>query len=239
MPEHRAAPLERLRFVGFAALAVVSGAVCVWTSRASRPPEGADVVELAFPLEHGRYLVVNGGTTPLINAHRQSMDTTRVNLRLWRGNGHAVDLIATDALGLRAPSIQPRDPTEYEIFGRPVLAPCDGSVVVAVDGLSDMPVPLYDRDHPAGNHLILECGDVHVVLGHLRRGSIRVHEHARVVIGTVLGEVGNSGGTDEPHLHIHAQRPGPPGMAMAGDPLPMLIAGRFLVRGDRVSISER
>jgi murein DD-endopeptidase MepM/ murein hydrolase activator NlpD len=60
-----------------------------------------------------------------------------------------------------------------------------------------------------------------------------------VVIGTVLGEVGNSGGTDEPHLHIHAQRPGPPGMAMAGDPLPMLIAGRFLVRGDRVSISER
>ena len=44
----------------------------------------------------------------------------------------------------------------------------------------------------------------------------------------------NSGNTGEPHLHVHAQRPGPAGAPLGGDPLPILFGGRFPVRGDRI-----
>ena len=44
----------------------------------------------------------------------------------------------------------------------------------------------------------------------------------------------NSGNTGEPHLHVHAQRPGPVGAPLGGDPLPLLFGGRFPVRGDRI-----
>jgi hypothetical protein len=51
-----------------------------------------------------------------------------------------------------------------------------------------------------------------------------------------LGLVGNSGNTNEPHLHIHVQRPAAPGRELlSGDPLPIRLSGRFLVRNDRVS----
>lgn len=164
------------------------------------------------------------------------MDTTLTQLRAWRGNAHAVDLVATSALGLRAPGILPRDPARYRIHGVDVLAPCAGTILQRVDGLADQPPPQYDRAHPAGNHVILDCGDVHVVLAHLQRGTVRGVVGDQVVTGTVIGAVGNSGGTDEPHLHIHAQRPGPPGAPMAGDPIPILLWDRYLVRGDRVTV---
>jgi hypothetical protein len=47
--------------------------------------------------------------------------------------------------------------------------------------------------------------------------------------------VGNSGNSDEPHLHIHAQRPGVLWDPFKGDPLPMRFEGRFLVRNDRIT----
>ena len=52
---------------------------------------------------------------------------------------------------------------------------------------------------------------------------------------TKLGEVGNSGNSDEPHLHVHAQRPGRPWDLFTADPLPVRFDGRYLVRNDRVT----
>ena len=49
-----------------------------------------------------------------------------------------------------------------------------------------------------------------------------------------IAEVGNSGGADESHLHIHAQRSGAAHAPMSGDPLPVRFDRRFLVRGDRI-----
>ena len=47
-------------------------------------------------------------------------------------------------------------------------------------------------------------------------------------------EVVNSGGADESHFHIHAQRPGAAHAPMSGDPLPVRFDRHFLVRGDRI-----
>jgi hypothetical protein len=220
----------------FTAIGVGVAGLLVRVRLESRLSTEPAAIRLASPLPAGRYLVVNGGGDRLINAHRASMDTTIVQLRDWRGNGSAVDIVAINALGLRASGVLPADPSRYAIHGVDVLAPCDGTVLIAVDGLPDQSPPNYDREHPAGNHVMIDCGVAHVVLAHLLQGSVRVAVGDRVSTGDTVGAVGNSGGTDEPHLHIHAQRPGPPSAPMAGDPLPILLWDRYLVRGDRVRV---
>lgn len=200
----------------------------------SRTTPAVGVVNLAFPLEPGRYLVVNGGSNVSTNAHLETLNAGVPRYRAWRGQSYGVDLVALDGLGLRAPGVQPADPRAYFIYGARVLAPCAGQVIIAVDGLPDMQVPEVDSDHLAGNHVMLRCAQADVLLGHLQPGSVRVHAGANVAVGEWLGSVGNSGNTGEPHLHVHAQGRGPTEAPLGGDPRPIQFNGRFPVRGDRI-----
>lgn len=217
----------------FTTLGVASadGIVTAWHSRTPPP---LTLVNLAFPLGPGRYLVVNGGSDSSTNAHVETLDGSESRFRDWRGQSYGVDLVQIDGLGLRAKGLQPADPRAYRIYGARVLAPCAGRVVLAVDGLPDMQVPEMDRAHMAGNHVLLRCEQADVLLGHLSPGSVRVRVGEAVAAGVWLGSVGNSGNTGEPHLHVHAQRPGSVGAPLGGDPLPILFDGRFPVRGDRI-----
>ena len=54
----------------------------------------------------------------------------------------------------------------------------------------------------AGNFLLLKCRKVFVLLAHLRHGSIRVGKGDTVAKGDALAEVGNSGSSLAPHLHM-------------------------------------
>jgi hypothetical protein len=217
----------------FTALGLASayGIVIALRSRTVPPV----VVNLAFPLEPGRYLVVNGGSDFNTNVHLFTLDASEPRFRDSRGQSYGVDLVQLDALGLRAKGLQPADPRAYRIYGARVLAPCAGRVVLAVDGLPDMQVPEMDREHMAGNHILLRCAEADILLGHLSSGSVRVRMGDTVTTGAWLGAVGNSGNTGEPHLHVHTQRPGPVSTPLGGDPLPILFDGRFPVRGDRIS----
>ena len=85
------------------------------------------------------------------------------------------------------------------------------------------------------NHVILECGGVWVIMGHLQRGSVVASTGQVVEPGEALGRVGNSGNTGEPHLHVHAQRPGSTSAPLSGDPVPVRFGGRYLVRNDRIA----
>ena len=200
----------------------------------SRTAPAAGVVNLAFPLAPGRYLVVNGGSNSSTNAHLETLDPEVPHYRAWRGQSYGVDIVALDAFGLRARGVQPADPRAYRIYGARVLAPGAGQVVIAVDGLPDMQVPEVDRDHLVGNHVMLRCAEADVLLGHLQSGSVRVHAGVKVVADDWLASVGNSGNTGEPHLHVHAQRPGLTEAPLGGDPRPIQFNGRFPVRGDRI-----
>jgi hypothetical protein len=198
------------------------------------PPKAA-VTDLTFPLAHGTYLIVNGGNHSLINAHLKTLDTTVPRYRAWRGQSYGVDIVSVNGFGLRAPGLRPSQPSDYFIYDVSVLAPCSGEIIHALDGLSDNRVPETDREHMAGNHLILRCGDVDVVLGHLRPGSLIVAIGDLVRAGDAIAAVGNSGNSDEPHLHVHAQRTATSDLPLSGDPQPIRFDGRFLVRNDRVS----
>jgi peptidase M23-like protein len=217
-----------VRLVALVLLAVVLGHVLA----GRRPP--VEPVSLAWPFEHGTYLVANGGADELLNAHLKTLAGPR--FRPFRGQSYGVDFVALNDWGLRARGIAPRDPAAYVIFGAKVLAPCAGVVLGAVDGFRDLAPPDPDRAHLAGNHVLLDCGPVWVLLGHLRRGSVAVRAGERVQIGQPMGRVGNTGNTSEPHLHIHAQRAGSADAPLSGEPVPIAFQGRYPVRNARMHL---
>ena len=80
-------------------------------------------------------------------------------------------------------------------------------MVVAEDGHPDHP---DNTAGPAGNHVIIDTGTERIVLAHLTPGSVQVQPGDRVSAGQQIGNVGSSGNSTEPHLHIHAVRDGKP-----------------------------
>jgi murein DD-endopeptidase MepM/ murein hydrolase activator NlpD len=72
---------------------------------------------------------------------------------------------------------------------------------------------------------------VDVLLAHLRQNSLTVAPGQVIAAGDLLGRVGNSGNTSEPHLHVHAIRTGS-GDMRDGEPVPFTFANRFLIRND-------
>jgi murein DD-endopeptidase MepM/ murein hydrolase activator NlpD len=127
------------------------------------------------------------------------------------------------------------DLESYSIFGAELYSPCTGRIAVAMDDYEDLVPPATDPEHPAGNHVLVECEGVEVLLAHLKRGSVTVEVGDSVTVETVLGQVGNTGNTSEPHLHIHAEQGGEPGVILDGRAVPITIDGRFLVRGDIIA----
>ena len=239
-PETRSARAGTLVLgLAAAAMAIFAGHTLTW-----RTPPAGPAIDLAFPLRAGSYLVVNGGSSNMNNGH---VGIPERALDAYRGQTRAVDLIGIDRLGRRSDGLAPSDPAAYRIFGDTVFAPCAGTVVTASDGLPDQRPPRVDREHMAGNHVILECDGtvlgldgqpdarVWVVLAHMARGSVHVASGQVVAAGEPVGRVGNTGNTDEPHLHVHAQRPGSPDSPMGAEPLVIRFDGRYLARNDRVA----
>jgi hypothetical protein len=232
-------PAHRYQWIMLTARAITA-AMCVagvGVALEGRTPPAETVVDLAFPLRSGRYYIANGGSTELVNAHVRMLTSER--FRRHRGSSYGLDILALNRFGARASGSAPRDPARYAIFGDAIYAPCEGIVVRVEDYLPDLRPPDVDRSHMAGNFVMLECGDAgefHVLLAHMRSGSVRVHPGDYVTLDVKLGEVGNSGNSDEPHLHVHAQRPGRIWDLFTGDPLPIRFNGRYLVRNDRLTI---
>lgn len=196
-------------------------------------PEGG-VVDIAAPFEHGQYLVANGGSTRTINPHLKTLDEGVERFRPWRGQSKALDIFRIGPWGFHKSGWQPTEPERYLTFGSSVLSPCNGRIALAVDGVSDMQVPQMDREHMAGNYVAIDCGEAFIILAHFRQGSIAVAKNDSVDIGDPLGQMGNSGNSSEPHLHVHAQKNLPAHMPLAGMPLWLTINGRFLARNDRI-----
>ena len=182
-------------------------------------------VDLVFPLRGGTFFVYFGGGNATVNPNHRS-----------RGLRYALDIGALNALGMNATGIFPADVQAYAVYDARVVAPCGGTVAVTLDGLPDLTPGDFDLEHPFGNHVLLHCDTVSVVLAHLRAGTIAAEQGGNVSAGDEIGRVGNSGATMLPHLHLHAVR----GLATdaAGlreqEPVPMRFDGRFLVQFDTV-----
>ncbi len=155
----------------------------------SRP---ADPVSIGVPFTE-EWDVASGGRSTLVNGHwslkvqRNAIDFVQlVDGKTYRGDRSRLE--------------------NFHIFGDPLLAVAAGRVTAAVDSRPDLPIGERTWHEMAGNHVILDIGGGHYVLyGHLKQGSVRVHAGDRVRRGQRIGQVGDSGNSDEPHLHIQVQ----------------------------------
>ncbi len=155
----------------------------------------AHAQDLRLPFD-GRWFVGQGGDTLNVNHHMAS-----------RSQRFGVDFVKVGGPSGRELGVAGSTRLEdFHSWSQPILAPHDGEVVAAVDGLPDNPLGTKDRANPAGNHVALRVApDRYVWLAHFRQGSVAVKVGERVARGQVLGRCGNSGNSDLPHLHLHVQ----------------------------------
>lgn len=96
--------------------------------------------------------------------------------------------------------------------GVQVRAAAPGRVLRARDGLRDVSVrdqPLGTPDTECGNGLVIDHGGGwETQYCHMKQGSIAVRPGQSVAAGTPLGQVGLSGDTEFPHLHLTVRKDG-------------------------------
>jgi hypothetical protein len=183
-------PLRRV-YLG-SNLMVVAGSVFLAVQLVMVYRPASQPVTIGSPLATDWY-VGQGGHAELVNYHHVT-STQR----------DALDILQIVDGRTHRPGSD--DLSSYYIFGKPLLAPADGVVTFVVDGHPDQRIGTVDNRHQAGNHVVIDIGRGRfIMMGHLRPGSIRVRVGDRVRAGQEIAQVGNSGNTDQPHLHIQAQ----------------------------------
>jgi murein DD-endopeptidase MepM/ murein hydrolase activator NlpD len=100
------------------------------------------------------------------------------------------------------PAPKPGAPLEaFACYGRPVLAPADGTVVRANGDARDWPA--YRKGSDPGNYVIIQhAPGEYTEFRHLAADSVKLTAGALVRRGDVIGRCGNSGNAGMPHLHI-------------------------------------
>jgi len=95
---------------------------------------------------------------------------------------------------------------DYHCYGKPVLAPADGTVVALIDQIEDNVIGEINTVQNWGNSIVIQhLEGVCTQLSHLRKGSFKVSKGDLVKKGDVLAACGNSGRSPEPHLHLQVQ----------------------------------
>ncbi len=178
-----------------------------------------EAVSLSYPLKNGSYYVGGGGSSRWINNHNA-----------FPPQDYALDILQLNKWGNRASGFWPTSLQSYAIFGDTIYSPCGGKIVKVVDSLPDQIPPDQDRQNLAGNNVVILYEGVEILLAHMQQGSIAVQEGEIVQVGQIIGQVGNSGNTSQPHLHIHAERGGKIGEILSGEGVPIVFDNRFLVR---------
>lgn len=132
--------------------------------------------------------------------------------------------------------------TDYAIYGAPVRAAAEGEVVAVVTGEAEDPQQFRRPDESAeayfgriqqwqavgmargpaflaGNYIVIRhpWGE-YSLYAHLKPDSAKVKIGQRVAAGDIIGQVGSSGSSTEPHLHFQVcDGPGP--LDCAGRPI--------------------
>ena len=95
---------------------------------------------------------------------------------------------------------------DYYAFGKELFAPCDGEVVLVVDGVKDNVPGTLNPIYIPGNTVVIKTSKgEYVFFAHFKQHSIVVKQGQQVKTGELLGLCGNSGNSSEPHLHFHLQ----------------------------------
>ncbi len=182
----------RGQLIGYLTLAALVGSLVAFRTYPSSHDNRPSDVRFRLPLD-GSVMVGWGGPTLAVNYHAMIPD------QRW-----AYDLLLTEeGRTFRNDGTHLED---YYAYGQPVLAPAGGVVRAIHDGDADGAIGQWRFLAAAGNHVILEVASAEfLVIAHLQPRSIAVAPGDHVRAGQIIGRVGNSGNSSEPHVHLHLQ----------------------------------
>ncbi|NWJ49686.1 MAG: peptidoglycan DD-metalloendopeptidase family protein [Bacteroidetes bacterium] len=142
----------------------------------------------------GSWDVFWGGDTKELNYHVES-----------EAQKNAFDFLIIDKSG-KTYKTDGKTNEDFYAFGKEIIAPCDGEIVLVVDGVKDNIPSEMNLFDVGGNTVILKTGNnEYLVFCHFKHQSIKVKEGQKVVQGQLLGLCGNTGHSSEAHLHFHIQ----------------------------------
>ncbi|MCX8131015.1 MAG: M23 family metallopeptidase [Clostridia bacterium] len=146
---------------------------------------------------------------------------------------YANDIVKLNKFGFSINSLRlknkhfiPENLDEYSIFGEKVYSPCSGEVYHVDDGYKDMPASTKKHYSDTGNGIVIKHNNIYVMMWHLKQNSITVKVGEQVKEGQLIGQVGNSGHSSTPHLHIQASKED----WLHGTSVPILFDRKFPVR---------
>lgn len=164
---------------------------------------------IAFPLRHGKYTIIQGGSCPSGNlTHFFSS-----------GSKYGLDIVKFSWWGTMCEFDIPLKSENFLIYGDSVFSPCSGIITKVVYHVPDHPPFILDNDNSAGNYVIIREDSLKICLSHLKQYSIEVEYGQKVEKGDFIGLVGNSGRSLIPHLHIHAVWGGDSNTLLQGTPV--------------------
>jgi murein DD-endopeptidase len=130
----------------------------------------------------------------------------------WLAQRYAIDWVRYRiANGVATTWSGPEDQnSSYLCYDAPIYSVADGIVVDAMDGIAEN-IPHSGKYavginfiNAGGNHVVVDIGgNRYAFYAHMRPGSVTVKVGERVKAGQILGHVGNTGSSTEPHLHMH------------------------------------
>ncbi len=159
-------------------------------SKGAELPRNTTPVRLPF---NGTWFVYWGGETEAQNYHMKDENQQYAYdfLKVADGKSYQGD---------------PGRNESYLAFGQPIVAPCDATVVLAIDGVPDNAPGEVNPIQMTGNTLVLKTrADEFILLAHLKEGSLKVKKGQQVRQGDLLALCGNSGNSTEAHLHLQLQ----------------------------------
>lgn len=195
---------------------------------APEPVQASPLIADAHVIGAGNWVALRGPSNG--SGHRQAV--VAADGRAAVSQRFAVDWAKLGADG-RLYRGSGRGNRDWYGFGEPVLAATGGTVVAVRDGIEDhRPLSPADAsrfsglDSAPGNRVLIESDGYFVLYGHLRSGSVIVKEGERVEAGQKLGEIGNSGHSLAPHLHLQVADAGHP---FAAEGLPFVLPEARLI----------
>jgi murein DD-endopeptidase MepM/ murein hydrolase activator NlpD len=174
---------------------------------------------ITAPLQGSGWWTPNGPSNGAV--HRRTLIV--INGELSITEEFAVDWVKLGPNGATFTG-DPLKNESYFAYNQNVLAAAGGRIVDVLDGIAEnvpnhYPSPAeLDVNNLAGNHIVEDLGDGRFAFyAHLVPGSLRVRVGEVVVPDQVLGRLGNSGNSTQPHLHFHVMD-GPQPLGSRGVP---------------------
>jgi murein DD-endopeptidase MepM/ murein hydrolase activator NlpD len=162
------------------------------------------VVVISSPLAGEDWAAANGPSNT--SQHRRAL--IPINGHAYISQRFAIDWVQMYPDG-KTYKDDPSDNKSYRAYGTEIHAVADGVVTQVGDGIpqntpgaKSLAVPIT-LETIGGNHVIMEIGNgLFAFYAHMQPGSLRVKVGDKVTRGQVLGLLGNTGNSSEPHLHF-------------------------------------